>query len=212
MLKKKLTGLRLGIARAARRVLVAADAEPAADVGESDAPLQEGGTTPFPQDVLDGLNRQITAEVYSAYLYLAMSGWCEGQNMTGAAALFLKQWHEELEHADDFFQFVNDRMGEISLGQVDAPPSQFADIADVFRQTLDHEVEVTAMIHGLRDTAKQAGDHAADVFLQKYVDEQVEEEDEADRLLAMVERMSAGSPADLEILDKHLGELAAEES
>lgn len=192
-----------GLGRAARKLMLAAEGEPV---------HATTGTTPFPPEVLAGLNEQIAAEIYSAYLYLAMSGWCEGQNLTGAAALFLKQWHEELEHADDFFKFVNDRMGEISLGQVDAPPNQFADIADVFRQTLDHEVKVTAMIHGLRDTAKQTGDHAAEVFLQKYVDEQVEEEDEADRLLAMVERMSDGSPADLELLDRQLGEIAQEES
>ncbi len=200
----RVTRLRFRIARAARRVLLAAD-------GESDAPSQEGGATPFPQDVLDGLNRQITAEVYSAYLYLAMSGWCENQNLTGAAALFLKQWHEELAHADEFFRFVSDRMGGISLGQVDTPPGQFADIVDVFRQALAHEREVTAMIHSLRDAARQAGDHAAEVFLQKYVEEQVEEESEADRLLSMAERMSERA-ADLEMLDRRLAELAEEES
>lgn len=199
----KATRLRFRIASAARRVLLAAD--------ESDTPPQEAGATPFPQDVLDGLNRQITAEIYSAYLYLAMSGWCESQNLTGAAALFFKQWHEELAHADDFFRFVNDRLGEVSLGQVETPPAQFSDIVDVFRQTLVHEREVTTLIHDLRDTAKQAGDHAAEVFLQKYVEEQVEEENEADRLLARVERMSE-RPADLEMLDRQLGELAQEES
>jgi len=198
----KATSLRFNIARAARTVLLAAD--------ESDMP-QEAVATPFPQDMLDGLNRQITAEIYSAYLYLAMSGWCESQNMTGAAALFFKQWHEELAHADDFFRFVNDRLGEVSLSQVEAPPSQFSDIVDVFRQTMNHEREVTALIHDLRDTARQAGDHAAEVFLQKYVEEQVEEENEADRLLTMVERMSE-RPADLEMLDRQLGELAQEES
>ncbi len=200
------TRLHFRIARAARTVLLAAEDSPAEDSG---SPETTGVGTAFPAEVLDGLNRQITAEIFSAYLYLAMSGWCENQNLTGAAALFLKQWHEELEHVDDFFRFVNDRMGEVSLGQVDAPPRQFADIVDVFRKTLDHEREVTAMIHGLRDTAKQAGDHAAEVFLQKYIDEQVEEENEADRLLTMVERMS-GSPADLEMLDKQLGEIAKE--
>jgi len=184
--------------KAARRMPTAAD-------GGQDR------TTPFPQDVLDGLNRQITAEIYSAYLYLAMSGWCESQNLTGAAALFFKQWHEELAHADGFFRFVNDRLGEVSLGQIEAPPGRFSDIVDVFKQTLNHEREVTASIHGLRDVANQAGDHAAEVFLQKYVDEQVEEENEADRLLTMVERMS-DRPADLEMLDRHLGELAQEES
>jgi len=173
--------------------------------------VESNGATPFPADVLDGLNSQITAEVFSAYLYFSMSGWCEAQNLTGAAALFLKQWREELDHAEDIFKFVNDRLGTVSLSQVDAPPSEFADIVDVFKQTLAHERDVTAMIHSLRETASQAGDHAAEVFLQKYVDEQVEEENEADRLLAMVERMS-GDPANLELLDAKLGELAAEES
>lgn len=168
------------------------------------------GTT-FPAEVMAGLNRQIAAEIFSAYLYLSMSGWCESQNLPGAAALFLKQWREELDHAEDIFKFVNDRLGTVSLDQIEAPPGEFVDIEDVFKQTFDHERDVTAMIHALREMAIKAGDQAAEVFLQKYIDEQVEEEEEADRLLSLAKRMG-GTPADLAMLDDKLGELAEEES
>src|SRR5262245_19595524 len=47
----------------------------------------------------DALNRHVQAEAYSAYLYLAMSAWCEAKTWKGFARWLRAQHDEELSHA-----------------------------------------------------------------------------------------------------------------
>jgi len=72
--------------------------------------------------------------------------------------------------------YVNETGGLAILGQIDAPPTQFESIKDVFEKTFHHEQLVTAKINDLVHLASTEKDYATLQFLQWYVAEQHQEE------------------------------------
>lgn len=124
----------------------------------------------------EALNGQINKEFYSAYLYLAMSAYCNKINLPGAEHWFRMQYDEEAIHMAKMFDYVMQHGGEAHLLQIDKPPLNFGTILDVFEASLAHEQAVTKWINELLDIAVQERDHATQVFLQWFITEQVEEE------------------------------------
>jgi ferritin len=150
------------------------------------------------------LNEQLGAELYSSHLYLGMSAYCESVNLPGAASWFRLQADEEREHGMKLFDYLVERSGRVALGPIAAPPAGFDSLLDAFQQALQHEREVTASIDRLYELAVAEGDHASQVFLQWFVQEQVEEEKQA---LDVVETLGkvGDSPVSLFMLDHELG-------
>ena len=83
------------------------------------------------------LNEQINAELYSAYLYLSMSVYCENKNLAGFARRMRRQSNEEISHALKLIDYIADQNGRVVLMAVAQPPSEFSSITDVWQQTLD---------------------------------------------------------------------------
>ena len=160
------------------------------------------------QVIQDAINEQIKNELYSAYLYLSMSAYCESVNMPGMARWMRMQELEERVHALKMFDFVNERGGRVVLYAIEQPPTEFDSLLDVFEQTLAHEQKVTAMINNLYAVAVQEQDYASQIFLQWFVTEQVEEEDSVGKVLEML-RMVGDSRQGLLMLDRELGARAA---
>lgn len=152
----------------------------------------------------DALNQQINAEISSAYLYLAMSAYCAASNRPGSAHWMRVQWQEELGHALKLFEHINDRGGRAVLKAVPQPPTEFKSLLDVFKQVLDHEKEVSAMIHRLYETAVKENDYPAQVMLQWFITEQVEEEKTATEVVEQL-KMIGDQGAAVIMLDRHLG-------
>ena len=157
----------------------------------------------------DAINEQIRNEISSAYLYLAMSAYCESVNLSGTAHWLRIQWQEELSHAMKLIAFVNARGGRVMLQSIERPPAEFRSMLDIFQQVLAHEQKVTALINGLYDLAVKERDHAAQVELQWFVKEQVEEEKNAAEIVAQL-KMVGESGATLFMLDRQLGARAAD--
>jgi ferritin len=125
----------------------------------------------------DALNGQLNAELYSAYLYMSMNAYFKSVNLDGFANWMLCQAQEELEHSLKFYDFILSRGGRVALAQVDAPPTDWSSPLAVFEATLEHEQKVTGLINDLVELALDAHDHASNIFLQWFVSEQVEEEE-----------------------------------
>ena len=125
------------------------------------------------------LNEQINAELYSAYLYLSMAGWFETQNFKGMGHWMRIQALEEEVHAMKFFVFINERMGKVTLTGIEGPKTKWKSALEAFEDAFKHETTVTARINNLVDIAITEKDHAANAFLQWFVNEQVEEESNA---------------------------------
>ena len=130
-----------------------------------------------------GINDQINAELYSAYLYYSMAAYFEGLSLKGFSHWLRVQALEEMTHVQKFFAYLNDRGGRVVLMPIDAPPSDWQSPLSVFEEVYAHEVKVTGLINKLMDLVLAASDHASSSFLQWFVSEQVEEEATADEVL-----------------------------
>ena len=137
----------------------------------------------------DALNRQLNAELFSGYMYLSMSSYFKSINLDGFAAWMHVQAQEELMHAMKFYDFIIQRGGRALLAQVDAPPSEWPSPLAVFEATLAHEQKVTGLINDLVEVALSERDHATQIFLQWFVTEQVEEEENVGGVLEQLKLM-----------------------
>jgi ferritin len=153
--------------------------------------------------VEEAINKQINAELWSAYLYLSMSAYFESQNLPGFANWMKVQYQEEVSHAMKFFDYINERGGRVNLMPIAEVKTDWKDAIDIFKETLAHEQKVTGMINDLVDLAIVEKDHASNNMLQWYVDEQVEEEANADALLQQL-KMLNNNQQGLLMLDKEL--------
>ncbi len=162
----------------------------------------------FTERLKEAINEQINAEFYSAYLYLAMSAYLEEQDLPGMAHWMRMQYEEERFHALKLFDFMIDRDARVVLKAIDAPPTDFGSIEDVFAEVLAHERNVTERIHNLYKLAVEDNDYPTQTMLQWFIDEQVEEEKTATEVLAKV-RMVKDYPPGLLILDETLGQRPA---
>jgi ferritin len=126
--------------------------------------------------MIDALNRQINLEQYSSNLYLQMSAWCDHQGYAGSAAFLRAHAVEELNHMHKLFDYVCETGARAVLGTVNAPPSEYQSLGEVFRLIYEHELEITAAINRLVAAALAEPDFSTFQFLQWYVAEQHEEE------------------------------------
>jgi ferritin len=133
--------------------------------------------------ILDAINDQIKWELYSSYLYLSMSAWYDSIGLRGFANWERIQSMEERDHAMKFFDYVLSRGGIIELQAIDAPPSLWESPEKAFEFQYEHEQLVTAKINNLVEIAHEEHDHATYNLLQWFVDEQVEEEENARTIL-----------------------------
>jgi ferritin len=154
--------------------------------------------------VEDAINEQIKNELYSAYLYLAMSAHFEVANLPGFAHWMRLQSQEEVEHAMKFFDYVNERGGRVVLQVIDQPPVEFKLPLDIFQQALEHEQKVTGMINNLYALAVKENDYPTQVMLQWFIEEQVEEEKSAGDVVEQL-RMIGDHTQGLFMLDRQLG-------
>jgi ferritin len=150
-------------------------------------------------------NDQINAELYSEYLYLAMSAYCESIDLPGFAAWMKQQAAEERIHAMRFYDFVFDRDGRVELEAIAKPQAEYKSILDMFENVLKHEQHVTKLIHDLYALALNENDYAAQVELQWFIAEQVEEEKTAKDIIQQLKWVGDKSTA-LYMLDQKLGQ------
>jgi ferritin len=151
------------------------------------------------------LNDQINEELYSAYLYLAMSAWFESQNLPGFASWMRVQMREENVHAMKFFEYIHERRGRAVLKAIKEPGQEWKSPLAAFEAALQHEQHITGCIGNLMNQASAEKDHATAGLLQWFVKEQVEEEASADRIVQML-KMAANAPGALLMLDHVMGE------
>ena len=157
--------------------------------------------------MLDALNEQINAELYSAYLYQAMAAHFATGNLKGFAHWMDLQAKEEQAHARKMYEFLLDRGGRVTLKAIAAPPAEWKSPLAIFEESYAHEQKVTGLIHKLVDLARAENDHAAEVFLAWFVSEQVEEEANASEIVEKL-KMVKDHTQGLLMMDANLGQRA----
>lgn len=152
----------------------------------------------------DAINEQINKELFSSYLYLAMVAYFEGKNLPGFAHWMRIQEGEEREHAMKFYDFIIERGGEVSLKAIAAPKAMWDSPLQVFEEAAAHEAMISASINSLYETALKEKDYPAQIMLQWFISEQVEEEKNAAEIVASLKMIEAHETAVLQ-LDHQLG-------
>ena len=127
----------------------------------------------------EALNAQVNAEFWSSYLYLSMSSDFAVKALTGFANWMNIQFQEEKDHAIKFFNYIISRGGRPDLRPIAEVQKEWASPLEAFQSTLEHEQVVTKLINNLYTLATEDQDYATQSTLKWFIDEQVEEEDNA---------------------------------
>lgn len=155
------------------------------------------------QQLHEALNAQINAEMWSAYLYLSMSVDAEAKGLKGVANWFYVQFQEEQDHARILMNYILSRDAEVRLQPIAEVRTSWDSPLEMFRDTLEHEQKVTAMINNLAAIAAEDKDYASSNMLVWFIDEQVEEEESAREMIGACEAVE-GNKFGLYMLDKEL--------
>jgi ferritin len=146
-------------------------------------------------NMVAAINDQIKHELYSSYLYLAMSAYCETQNLKGFAHWMKLQADEERGHAMKFYEYLLSLGATVEFKALEQPPMDFGSPKQLFEKVLGHERMITGRIHQLYEQAVADKDYRSQIMLQWFINEQIEEEANAQEILSRIElveeRMSA---------------------
>ncbi|MDD3129509.1 MAG: ferritin [Candidatus Izemoplasmatales bacterium] len=151
---------------------------------------------------VEAINTQLNFEIESAHVYLAMQNYFANKSLKGFEHWFQIQFREELEHAQKFMDYLNDRGERVEIRGFENPRNDFESILEILEVSLNHEKEVTRRINNLMKMAIDLNDYASISFLQWYVDEQVEEEANFSELIDKVEMLGNTG---IFMLDRELG-------
>jgi len=157
----------------------------------------------------DAMNDQINKELYSSYLYLSMAAYLEDRNLSGFAHWMRVQEAEERGHAMKLYDFMVERGGRVMLKAIDAPKSEWNSTLELAEEVAAHEAKITASINALYELALKEKDYPAQIMLQWFITEQVEEEKNAAEIVANLKLIEDRGTAVL-MLDHRLAKRSGE--
>ena len=147
------------------------------------------------------LNQQINKEFYSAYLYLDMANYYDELDLDGYANYYMVQAQEERDHALLFMKYMQINGLKVTLDAIDKPDKVFDSILAPLEAAAEHERYVTALINAIYHEAHQGKDYRTMKFLDWFVDEQMEEEENADKMVSRYQ-LFGQDPKGLYLLDQ----------
>lgn len=153
--------------------------------------------------VIELLNDQINKEFYSAYLYLDIANFFNDMDLDGFANWYNIQAQEERGHAMLFLKYLQSNSIKVTLKAIDKPDKVFEKPIDPLLAGAEHERYVTELIHNIYDAAYTVKDFRTMQFLDWFVKEQGEEEENADKLVNKF-RLFGDDPKSLYLLDQEL--------
>lgn len=149
------------------------------------------------------LNQQVNKEFYSAYLYLDFSNFFYDRGLDGFGNWYKIQAQEERDHAMLFIQYLQNNGEKVVLDTIGKPEVALNEAKDPLTEGLKHEQYVTSLIHAIYEAAYQEKDFRTMQFLDWFVKEQGEEENNADNLIKKYE-LFGNDPKSLYMLDSEL--------
>ena len=147
------------------------------------------------------LNEQINKELYSAYLYLDIANFYDAMDLDGYANYYMIQAQEERDHALLFMKYMQVNGLKVTLEAIGKPDKTFETVLDPLEVAAEHERYVTALINAIYHEAHQAKDYRTMKFLDWFVDEQMEEEENADSMISRY-KLFGQDPKGLYLLDQ----------
>ena len=147
------------------------------------------------------LNEQITAELWSANLYLSMSFYMQKEGYDGFAHWMKKQSEEEVAHGCKIAQYMIARGAIPKIDKIDVVPQSWKSPMEAFEDAYKHERHVSKLFDLLTTVANEEKDNATQNFLWESVHEQVEEEA---TVLSIVDKLRRTNPTGYLFIDSQL--------
>jgi len=130
------------------------------------------------------LNQQINKEFYSAYLYLDMANYYDELDLDGFANWYTIQAQEERDHALLFMKYMQNNGLKVTLESIAKPDKVFNSVLDPMVMAAEHERYVTSLINEIYHEAREDKDYRTMKFLDWFIEEQGEEEENADKMVS----------------------------
>ena len=162
------------------------------------------------EDIIKLLNVQLNKELYSASLYFNMSSWCDKEGLKGCSKFLYGHFKEELEHFEKFRDFINKVGGQANISEMQAPQNDFKSVKDLFETILKHEEYVTSCINEIVEAAFDKKDYITLRFLDWFIQEQLEEEELFNDILAKIKILGDLEGRNLYTFDKAIAALDIE--
>lgn len=154
-------------------------------------------------NLLEAINEQIVAEMFSSNLYLSMAAYFQTINLNGFANWMRIQAQEEMTHALKFFDYILQRNSQPKIGAIESPQVHWDSPLACFQDAYLHEQKITQQISNLADLALKEADHATWIMLQWFITEQVEEEATSNEIVDRL-TLAGDSKGGLFMLDNEL--------
>ncbi len=151
------------------------------------------------------LNNHMNLELFSANIYLSMSSCANEMGLKGAASWFLVQYQEEMIHFMKFYRYLVDQGKNVAFLASEAVPNRYQTLLELYEKTLAHEQMITGRLNDLIEQAVQDKDHASQIFLQWFITEQIEEENNDRDIIAKL-RLVGDNGHGILMIDSELGQ------
>lgn len=152
------------------------------------------------------LNNQIKIESTSSAKYLAMASWCAEKGFGNSANFFLVQAEEERAHMLKVFNYIIERGGKAFSPEVVHINHSYHSLRELCETALEQEIQVSNAINRVVEAARLSNDYATDAFMQWFVNEQVEEEAIARRVVELFDVIGEEGIG-LFTIDKQIGKV-----
>ena len=172
--------------------------------GQEIVKVQKEDIEMLDKKVVELLNQQVNKEFYSAYLYLDFSNYYYDEGLDGFGNWYRIQAQEERDHAMLMLQYLQNNGEKVVLEAIDKPSVEITDAKSVLEAGLKHEQYVTGLIHTIYEAVHSVKDFRTMQFLDWFVKEQGEEENNAETLVKKFE-LFGDDPKSLYMLDNELG-------
>ena len=163
------------------------------------------------QAMIDRLNEQINLEMVSSHLYLQMSSWCAHKALDGCATFLSQHADEEMMHMRRLVNYLHETGALVILGGMQAPPTTFSSLTELFEKIYAHEQFITTKINDLVHLATTEPDYSTLQFLQWYVAEQHQEEFLFKSILDKIQLIGIDGQG-LFFIDREVGQMATQKT
>lgn len=150
------------------------------------------------------ISEQIKNEFESAYLYLIIADYFQDQGLFGFANWYVVQAKEETKHAMIFYDYIHTNNERVQFYTIEPSRKIFDNPKKPLEDSVVHEEFITSCVNQIYELAEKEKDYRTKKFLNWFISEQQEEEENAH---ANLEKMNlyGGNPAGLYLLDKEMG-------
>jgi ferritin len=140
------------------------------------------------KELAEAFSTQVGNEFGASVQYVMMAAYFDREALPQLATKFYAQADEEKMHAMKLAHYVTEAGGLLEIPTIPKGQAEFETVEEAVQLALDWELTVTKQINDLVGLAAKESDHLAQIFLQWFVSEQLEEVTSMDILLRTVQR------------------------